>query len=383
MKYDVGVIGGGVIGLACAWRMAQAGARVVLFERGPIGREASWAAAGMLAPQCEAAHYPPVWDSDEQGSDEQVRRAAMFALCVQSRALYADFADELLDVSGVDIELSLSTHAAGDWRQPGILYIATRDDRAVEAFEAQRGQGQRVEDTTPFAGHRAVWLPDEGQVENRKLVEALHLAAIRAGVTLHQTDPICEVRLEDDRITHLISQQHDVMCDKVLLCAGSWSNQLGGLPAECLPPVRPVAGQVLSLRGNRQISHVIYGSDVYLVPRRDGRLLVGATMEETGFHKRLTAGGLLSLLRPACELVPELTECMVEAHWAGLRPATDDGLPILGRTPLENLFVATGHFRNGILLTPVTAELMTDYILRDAETPVEFSLDRFREPVPC
>ena len=169
MNYDVGVIGGGVIGLACAWRLAQRGARVALFERGEIGREASWAAAGMLAAQCEAAHHPPA----ESGTREHSSRAAMFDLCLQSRALYSAFADELFDATQTDIELSLRNHARGDWRTPGILYVQTKaDDNAPRVLAAQKN----VEQTPDFNGFRALHLPEEGQVENRLLTQALQRA---------------------------------------------------------------------------------------------------------------------------------------------------------------------------------------------------------------
>ncbi|MDQ3812560.1 MAG: FAD-dependent oxidoreductase, partial [Armatimonadota bacterium] len=329
---------------------------------------------------CEAAHHPPTENGAAGAS-----RAAMFDLCLQSRALYRRFADELFDATGMDIELSLSGHARGDWRQPGILYVATRDDDCtIEALEAQRARGQRV-DSADFDNSRAVWLPDEGQVDNRKLVDALRAAAVKAGVALFQNRLMhltrlaldqSGVRWHKDRVTLLPpSSEHEY--DKILLCAGAWSREAGNLPNSCRPPVRPVAGQMLALRTRRRVRHIVYGSDVYLVPRRDGRLIVGATMEETGFKKRVTAAGAMQLLCAACELMPPLKDCELLDHWAGLRPATPDGLPILGCTPIENLFVATGHFRNGILLTPITAQLMTECVLRGADAPPAFRIDRF------
>ena len=370
-----------MIGLACAWRMAQAGAKVAVFERGVVGREASWAAAGMLAPQCEAAHHPPEADSDGMAG-----RAAMFDLCLQSRALYPAFADELFDTTGIDIELSLRGHARGDWRQPGILYVETRDDdRAIAAFEAQRGQGQRVEATPDYPGTHAVWLPDEGQVHNRKLLKALRLAVLQAGVKISQysakrVSRLFDTRWCEDRIN--IDVALGVQCDKVLVCAGAWSHGIGNLPPHCQIPVRPIAGQMMAVRAfarsqRRFIPHIIYGSDVYLVPRRDGQVLIGATMEDSGFHKKVTVRGTTSLLRAARSLVPEIEEFVIEDQWAGLRPASEDGLPILGSTPLENLFVATGHFRNGILLTPITAQLMADCVLNGVEAPAAFGISRF------
>ena len=166
-----------------------------------------------------------------------------------------------------------------------------------------------------------------------------------------------------------------------LLSSGAWST----LRALGIPAVRPVAGEMLSARPKQRLEKVIYSRDVYLVPRRDGRVLIGATMSEHGFNKSISHGAKIQLLESASQLLPEVRDWNIEDHWTGLRPATPDGLPILGRTSIKNLFVATGHFRNGILLAPITAQLMTDCILNDVEPPLEFSPMRFAEGVlaPC
>jgi glycine oxidase ThiO len=354
---DVAVIGGGVIGLACAWRLAPSGARVQLFERGEIGREASHAAAGMLAAQCEAAVHPPVTRA------EYCDRSPFFDLCLQSRALYPSFASELLEASGVDVELSLLNAPTSDWREPGILFVGEENDRAFAEFEKQRASGLRAEAAQNFHSRRALWLPDEGQVENRKLVAALKLACERAGVSLHEYSDVSFEELKGQSET-------------VLLCGGAWSTLIARTSLPALE-VRPVAGEVLSLRPEQAFERVVYSRDVYLVPRRDGRVLVGATMIERGFQKTLTAPARDELLNAARELVPEVASWKLEDHWSGLRPATPDGLPILGRTSVENVFVATGHFRNGILLTPITAQLMADCILENKVPPREFSIERF------
>ena len=376
-RFDVGIIGGGVIGLSCAWRLAQAGARVALFERGEIGREASWAAAGMLAAQCEAAHHPP----SESGSIEYSMRAAMFDLCLQSRAMYADFADELLDVTGVDIELSLKGHQRNDWRTPGILYVQTRDDdMAFADFAQQKEQGYEAERVLDFNGSPAVWLNEEGQVNNRVLVKALRAAALRSGVTFYTnrephlwTEAVRGIRFSSDdqspryRIRGAQAGIDLAEFKHTLHCSGAWNEY-----------VRPIAGQIVAVRGHKKVERVIYASDVYLVPRRNGRLLIGATSEDVGFRKHVTPRGLKNLLNAACRVVPELEDCPIIDQWAGLRPASLDGLPVLGRTPLHNSYAATGHYRNGILLAPITAKLMTDCILNDVEPPREFSIQRFQ-----
>lgn len=381
MRFDVGVIGGGVIGLACAWRLAQAGAQVAVFERGQVGREASWAAAGMLAAQCEIAHYPPATDAAEHTSQE-----AMFDLCLQSRALYPAFADELMAATGLDIELSLKAHARGDWRVPGILYC--QDAPGLSQYPSDPHAANvpaREALCTPALGTMppgAVWLADEGQVENRKLVTALRAAAVQSGAQLYPCSPVKNLRLQSGRVMGFSTSQHEVECARVLLCAGAWSGGIAGLPEPCRPPVKPVAGQMIALQvGQGNLRCIVYSREIYLVPRRDGRVLVGATMEDRRFHKQVTVAGVTGLLAAAKTLLPGLANCPITAQWAGLRPGTPDGLPILGRTALENLYVATGHFRNGILLTPITAQLMADCILAGQDAPTSFSIERFQHGV--
>jgi glycine oxidase ThiO len=330
------------------------------------------------------AHHPP------EDSDTPARRA-MFDLCLQSRALYAAFADELFDLTGIDVELSLSTHQRGDWRTPGIMYVATEEqDSSLENLLAQRKQKLAVYDTLPFSSGRypAVWLPHEGQVNNRLLVKALRAAAQASGVTIRQSNPqhvsqLFDTQWSNNRVN--TDTGLETQCDIVLVCAGAWSAEIGNLPPECRIPVAPVAGEMLGLRGHekstrRIIQHVVYSTNVYLVPRRNGLVVVGATMRQARFEKRVRVGGVNKLLSAACALVPELEQYALEDSWAGLRPATPDGLPILGKAPgLDNLYVATGHFRNGILLAPITGQLMADYILNGVEPPREFRAERFAQ----
>jgi glycine oxidase len=372
---DVAVIGGGVIGLSCAWRLAQRGAKVHLFERGQVGREASWAAAGMLAAQVEAAVHPPQNES---------AREAFFDLCLQSRALYPSLAEELLDATGVDIELSLREYSRGDWRTPGILYVGEQSDCAFDELEMQRKANLRVEDAPDFSSRPTRWLPDEGQVNNRKLLNALAGAAEDAAMFADAKDDVtfhenCAVYSIHNGIVQ--TTQSAWQCKSILLCGGAWSAHLENTPVDCLPQVHPVAGEIIALYPQRPLANIIYSRNVYLVPRRDGRVLIGATMEDAVFEKRTTVKGAMQLLRAACDLVPELENAEIKDHWAGLRPATADGLPILGSTPVENLFVATGHFRNGILLTPITGQLMADCILEGKEPPREFAFERFASGV--
>lgn len=387
MSFDVGIIGGGLMGLACARELAQRGATVAVFDRGQPGREASWAGAGMLGAQCEAARYPPSVTGDGAAAQQ-----AMFEMCLRSRATYPDYGAALLEETGIDVELLLPATEGNDWRAAGMDYIATvPGDPTPERLLEQRALGQRV-DNKPLAalvvppltaaGASYIHLPDEGQVENRRLVEALEAAARRAGAAIYAGHTVDAVRADDSRITGVVVSGDEVSCGQVLLCAGAWSGPsaheggIAGLPPECRPQVRPVAGQIVMVR-SRALRRILYSSNAYLVPRRDGRLLIGATMEEVGFEKRTTPEAAERLLREARRLVPDLAGAPVEGHWSGLRPGSRDGLPILGATPLGGLFIATGHFRNGILLTPVTAEILADCMLEGAETPHHFRVDRF------
>lgn len=390
MKYDIGIIGGGVIGLSCAWRLAQGGARVALFERGEVGREASFAAAGMLAAQCEMAHHPP--QTEARDDTASTRAAAMFELCLQSRALYPDFAEELHAATGIDIELSLNGNKRNDWRTPGILYVQTRaDDHAPRVLATQ----QNVAPAPDFSGFPASWLPEEGQVENRLLVQALHAAALNAGVDIFEHTRAGQIWLqalqgwdEREKPRELMCRiralqiglpRHNrfAVCENYLFCSGAWSKRLN-VPRSCRPTVRPVPGQMISLPNTAKLSHIIYSSDVYLVPRHDGRLLIGATVEKSRFRKEITVEAATQLFEAACRLCPALKGTNITEHWAGLRPGTPDGLPILGKTPMQNLFVATGHYRNGILLAPQTAQIMTRCLLQNEDAPPAFSVERFQ-----
>jgi glycine oxidase len=223
-----------------------------------------------------------------------------------------------------------------------------------------------------------LWLPDEGQVDNRKLTLALAQAARQSGVQIWEDAPVQRIICEGNKISYIESAAGRVRAEKVLLCAGAWSGQIEGLPEDSLPPVRPVAGQMLALRPCGGVDRVIYAKpDIYLIPRRDGRLVLGSSVEELGFTKRTTAEHAERKWREACSIVPALKDSKVVEHWCGFRPAAPDELPILGQSEIENLYMATGHHRNGILLAPATAELISRNILNDAAIDPAFSPLRF------
>jgi glycine oxidase len=366
----VAIIGGGIVGLGIAWRLAGHAA-VSVFDRGQAGMGSSHAAAGMLAACCEA----------EPGEE------ALLALCRDSQARWPAFARELLQASGIDVEL----------RQEGTLVLAlTADDQAEAAhrLDFQKKLGLPLEwlsaaQTRAREPHLAgkiagaVFSPQDHQVDNRKVVAALRIAAERDGVAVHERTPVKEISFRNGRADGLVLEDGArVSADHVVLAAGAWSRGILGLPPDRRPPVRPVKGQMLALRMDPAaplLQHVLWAPGAYLVPRRDGRLIVGGTVEEKGFDETITAGGLLTLLEAAWRAIPAIEELPVDEIWVGHRPGSRDDAPILGRGPAENLFYATGHHRNGILLAPVTVDAMAKLILDDIVEPAirPFGLERF------
>ena len=364
------IIGAGVIGLGVGWRLADR-ADVTIFDRGKAGRGASHAAAGMLAACCEA----------EPGEE------ALVALGRESQARWPGFAEELERASGIDVEL----------RSEGTLLLAlTADDQAEIAhrLEFQRQLALPLEWLSAADTRRreprlagkiagAVFSPQDHQVDNRKLAAALRVAAEAAGVRIVEDRPVREIVAQGGRVKGVLLEDGAIeKADCVVLAAGAWSRGIGGLPPDRRPPVRPVKGQMLSLRMDAAtplLNHVLWAPGAYLVPRRDGRLIVGGTVEEKAFDDTITAGGMLTLLEAAWRAVPAIEELPIEETWVGHRPGSRDDAPILGRGPLQGLVYATGHYRNGILLAPVTADTIARLVLEDIVEPAiaPFGLERF------
>jgi glycine oxidase len=370
-KFRVAIIGAGVIGLGIAWRLAARGVRVTVFDRAAAGQGASYAAAGMLAACAEA----------EPGEE------ALIALGRESQARWPAFADELRACAGVDVEL----------RTEGTLVVAlTADDQArlQHHLVFQQQLGLPVQWITPsetrqrephLAGKLAgaLFSPQDHQVDNRKLALALRHAADVDGAIIKEHTAVEAISTHGGRVTGIImADGTQIAADCVVLAAGPWSRSIKGIPPELLPPVRPIKGQMLALDDNPAeplLSHVVWGRGVYLVPRNDGRLLIGATVEEKGYDAAITAGGLLALLEAAWRLVPAVEELPVAETWVGHRPGSRDDAPILGPSPLAGLVYATGHHRNGILLAPITAEAITRLIADDVldESIRPFGIERF------
>ena len=368
------IIGGGVIGLAIGWRLAAAGCRVTVFERGAAGMGASWAAAGMLA----------------AGSEVEPGEGLLFGLLQHSQAQWPAFAAELAEASGVDVQL----------RTEGtILIAATQDElarlRQTQALQLRLGVESRwlsraeLLEREPSLNPRlagALLVPGDYQVENRLLVNALKLAFARVGGLLREDCGDVAIRIAAGRAVGISAAGIDHAADVVIAAAGAWTPDIAGLPTAARPPVRPVKGQMLAVAMDPDaplLSHVLWTQKAYLVPRRDGRLLIGATTEERGFDTALTAGGMLSLLESAWRALPGIEELPIIESWVGFRPGSRDDAPILGATCIAGLILATGHHRNGILLTPATADAIATLVLTGQTDPIiaQFGLARFAAPL--
>ncbi|MFJ2777819.1 MULTISPECIES: glycine oxidase ThiO [unclassified Kitasatospora] len=362
---DVLVIGGGIIGLAVAWRAARRGLGNIVVIDPAHGGGAARVAAGMLAPVTEL-----------QYGEEPLLRLGM-----ASNERYAAFAAELTEASGGQDT---------GYRQCGTVAVALdSDDRAelreLHAFHQRLGldshwltgrEARRLEPMLAPGVRGGLHVTDDHQVDGRRLARALVLACERAGVLLHRAEAT-ELLVENDRaVGARLDTLETVTADRIVLAAGPHSHRLPGLPEGVLPAIRPVKGQILRLRVpepyrpflSRNVRAVVRGRHLYLVPRENGELVIGATSEEQGYDTTVTAGGVYELLRDAHELVPGITELPLVETSAGLRPGSPDNAPLIGPTALPGLVAATGHYRNGVLLTPVTADLVAEY-LATGETP--------------
>ncbi|MET8954928.1 glycine oxidase ThiO [Streptomyces sp. NPDC004533] len=362
---DVLVVGGGIIGLVTAWRAAQRGLATTVVDPAP-GGGAAQVAAGMLAAVTEL-HY-----------GEQT----LLALNLESARRYPDFAAELTEATGLDL----------GYRRCGTLAVALdADDRAdlrdLHALQQRSGLAsewlsgrdcRRLEPMLAPGVRGGLKVDGDHQIDPRRLVAALVTACERAGVGFHPgwAERLTVLR---GRVAGLrTADGTDLAAEQVVLAAGSLSGQLAGVPDEVLPPVRPVKGQVLRLTVpkryapflSRTVRAVVRGGHLYLVPRENGELVVGATSEELGWDTTVTAGGVYELLRDAHELVPGITELPLTETRAGLRPGSPDNAPLLGPTELDGLLLATGHYRNGVLLTPVTGDVMA-HVLTTGDLPDE------------
>jgi glycine oxidase len=355
-SFDAIIVGGGVIGLSCAWRLAGAGASVVVLERGGRPAGATRVAAGMLAPVGELSFGEP----------------RLLELNLEAAALYPEFVAELERASGVETGFARS----------GALHVALDRDEAAQlrrVHELQRGLELEAEWLAPGACRElepgltpslagGVHAPGEASVDPRALSAAL-LAALagREESEFRIGEEPVEAIFEGSRLAGVRTDAGaELRAGVVLLAAGAWSGRAEWLPEEARPPVRPVKGEILELRPapgeGAPCGRILASERVYLVPRPDGRLIAGATVEERGFDTAVSAGGVHELLREAYRLLPEVAEMELVDAMASLRPGTPDNLPLVGPSPLEGLHWATGHFRNGILLAPLAAARVVEQL---------------------
>jgi glycine oxidase len=352
--FDLVVVGGGVIGLSCAWRAAQRGARVVVLEQGNPGSGATRVAAGMLAPVGELTFGEP----------------ELLELTLAAARMYPDFVAELEAATGesTGYERLGALHLALDRDEAAQLRRVHDLQRSLE-LEAEWLPPRRCRDLEPGltpSFHGGVLAAGEAAVDPRQLTRVLVAACAAEGVEVRTGTEVVDGIFDGERLVGVRTAGGDeISAQSVLLAAGAWSGAVEWLPEEARPPVRPVKGQVVELRsrsGEPPTHHILASERVYLVPRSDGRLVIGATVEEMGFDTAVTAGGVHELLREAYRLLPDVAEMEWVGATAGLRPGTPDNLPIVGPGVIEGLVLATGHYRNGILLAPLAAQAVAEHL---------------------
>jgi len=346
---DVVIVGAGLIGCGIAYELAKRGASVTVYDRAEPARAASWAGAGMLAPYSEEVVDP-----------------ALLALCAASLRAFPAFVDELRERTGVDSHL----------RTEGTLHVAFDEASArgrsaqCEAFRRNGAEASLLDrDATlarePMIGgsvRGSVFVANEAHVDNRRLGRALFAACTDAGVRFERTDGVA-LEADTRRVRGIRTEHGFSAAATVVNAAGAWAGQLPGVPVAAQVAVRPVAGEMLALAVPKGFTRgLVWAQHVYLVPRDDGRLLIGATSVERDFDVRVTAHGVAALLSVALRIAPVLGTFALVESWAGLRPASHDGRPYLGATSIDGYVVAAGHYRNGILLTPVTAQALAAVI---------------------
>lgn len=366
---DFLIAGGGVIGLSIARELKKRGVRrITVVESGVCGRSSSWAAAGMLGPQAEA---------DEAN--------LFLRSCLDAKALYPDFSSELHDETGIDIELD----------RAGTLSVAfSREDsvKLHERFEWQRAEGLPVEllsateirRAEPFVStdvREGLFFAGDWQVDNRKLCSALRKFCEDNEITILENTPVTNVLSDNGRVTGIGTSGGSISSGEVILAAGAWTSQILPSGSKVRVNIEPVRGQMIALQtAKRLFEHVVHSSRGYIVPRSSGRILAGSTTEKAGFDNSTTEAVGSALFNMACEISPSFVNLEIADHWSGLRPRTADGLPVIGRIKdLDGLYLAAGHYRNGILLAPLTARMAAADLMDSGGSAYSkaFSPDRF------
>lgn len=340
------VVGGGIAGLLSTLELVDAGCEVRLLELGSVGRASSWAGGGILSPL-----YP--WRYPD----------AVTELARWSQGVYPELSARLHGAGGVDPE----------WTPSGMLMLDTADQAAAKGWAERFGYrldtlaGEALRACEPALGvsdGTALWMPDVAQVRNPRLVQAAHHALLRQGALIEEQCEVTELLVRGGLVAGVRTARGEFAADAVVIAAGAWSGRLlEGLGIR--PDIRPVRGQMLLFKGAPGVvSRIILGERHYVIPRRDGRVLVGSTMEEVGFDAGTTAAARDELLAAAFRVVPGLRNFALERHWAGLRPGSPTGVPYIGEHPrLAGLFINSGHFRNGVVMAPASARLLADLML--------------------
>lgn len=349
---DFVVIGAGVNGLAAAARLLQQGASVTVLEQGQVGRESSWAGGGILSPLCP-------WDYP----DEVTRLAS------RGMALFGDYAAALHAATGIDPE----------YQRSGMLVLPPVDASLAQSWCTTHGMALRTilaAETLPGVSGEALLLPEVAQARNPRLMQALKKQVASLGGRIVEHCAVQGIAANGDRVTALATSTGEISADRYIVTAGAWSRQVLGEYALDLN-IKPVRGQMLLFKFDAPpLPHIVLQDGLYLIPRRDGHLLVGSTLEEVGFDKSTTTSARDELLRRAITLLPSLREMPIVQHWAGLRPASPRNLPTIGRHPaLENLYLNSGHFRYGVTMSPASTEILLNEV---NGTPQPFDVTPYR-----
>jgi glycine oxidase len=373
--FDIAIIGGGIIGASIAFELAAQKLRVVVLDRQQPGREASWAAAGMLSP-----------------APDSPRDVPLVPLGRESLKLYPNYVAAVEGASGKPtaythrgtIEIFLAPHGEDERDRT----VAAHRELGLVAEPVSLDTARKLEGSINPVARAAAWLSQEATVEPRLLTEAVLGAARECGTEIRSNCVVTKLRRDGDRSTGVVADGNEIGAGHVVVAAGCFS---AGIAPENDPvgryvPTRPVRGQMMALRSDAvRLRRVLRSEKGYLVPRRDGRIVAGSTSEEVGFENRVTPAGLRQVFNAAVELCPGLAGAEVLETWSGLRPGTPDDLPILGPTDMSGLLIATGHYRNGILLAPVTAKLIREWIVdgrttfnAEAYSPLRFSAARLQ-----
>ncbi|WP_163183517.1 glycine oxidase ThiO [Neobacillus sedimentimangrovi] len=365
-SFDTAIIGGGVNGTSIAFELAKKGRKVILLEKQQIAAESSRAAAGMLAAQAEIEQDGP-----------------LFQLALKSQKMFTSLSQELLEYSGIDIEFV----------QKGMLKIAETEDIAHEVQQQVLFQRKWDHEIRWLDSHEirelepalsptvagGMYLPNDGHVHPEKLTKAFAKAALHFGAEIHEHTEVLSFIYDQGKVKGLNTSNGIIHCEQVVIAVGAWANRL----IKDLP-VFPVKGECFSVKVDKPIINTTIFSDkrCYLVPKRNGEIYIGATMIENSIDKAVTPGGIASLIERAVKLVPEIRDATWERVWCGIRPQTNDGKPYIGEHPeYKGIFVATGHFRNGILLSPITGKLVADLLEGNTTELSAFRLDRHQPSV--